>query len=347
VAEDLAVMAIFTDIRGFTKWSEANEVFINLDRFITGFRAILQRRFPQSEYDIKPLGDGALLIRRAPENPPIADVTRLLQGTLRTITHVEHDFDAHCADFAKRVGHATNLKLGWGIVRGKVLRVGDDWTGHNLNKCSRLCNEARPFGLVIDRDDFPELPKDARGLTPQIRRLRGIGEVAVWASAAIASQFLPRERIKETPEVHVAGTCFGEDRRGRITLLFARRSVERSLFPGKLEGCGGQLRRSEGFAEGVSRHFRQELGIDVEVLPALHRFYEIREPLEPVIPGIRFLCRRIGTNEPASDNHSELTWVSETEFRRMPAEHFVGNLKQEVIELLDQYKRERSNAGAQ
>lgn len=338
MAEDMTVLAIFTDVRGFTKWSEANEVFINLDHFIEGFFSILRRRFEEEDFALKPLGDGALLVKQVPDNLSGKKIIRLLGKTLAIIAQVERDFAKHCTAFAGRVGHSADLKLGWGIVRGKVIRVAQDWTGHNLNKCSRLCNEARPFGVVIDRDDFPELPKDTKGLVTQVRRLRGVGDVPVWVSTEIASQFIPRERLREEPEVHVAGACLTEDRDGELMLLFARRSPDRRLFPGKLEGCGGQLRHSESFTDGVRRHFRLELGIDVEVFSDLHTFYEIREPNEPLIPGIRFLCRQVDSSSPSSTNHSEIIHVTERKFRDMPDNDFVGDLKHELIELLERYR---------
>ena len=338
MTRDITALVMFTDVRGFTKWAEANEVFANLDHFVTGFLQILRKRFPEPRYELKPLGDGALIVSALPESLGQREVTSLLSDVLAMIGRVEKDFKKHCEEFSKQVGHSADLRLGWGVVRGKVVRVGGDWAGHNLNKCSRLCGRARPFGVVIDRDDFPELPKSAHGLTSQRLRLQGIGEVLVWVTNEIASQFLPRELLRETPEVHVAGTCIVEDRQGGIKLLIARRSPRRRLYPGKLEGCGGQLRYSETFVDGVRRHFSRELNLDVAVLEDFHLFYEIREPDEPVIPGIRFLCRRVGSNEPESTNHSELRWVTEEQFRNMPSADFVGNLKHEVIQLLERYR---------
>lgn len=226
VADDVTVLALFTDIRGFTHWSEANEVFINLDSFISGFLGILHKRFKAPDYQIKPLGDGAMIVSHLGEDHNVKGVARVLGRTLTLITQTDQDFQKHCVSFARRVGHGTDLRLGWGVVRGKVIRIGDDWTGHNLSKCSRLCNEARPFGTVIDRDDFPELPRELRGFVAQVRRLRGIGDVRVWVSAEIATQFVPREQLRETPEVHVAGSCFFEDR-GVIKLLLCRRAPDR------------------------------------------------------------------------------------------------------------------------
>ncbi len=343
MTRDMTALVVFTDVRGFTKWAEANEVFANLDHFVTGFLQILRQRFPQPRYELKPLGDGALVVSELPEQLKVREVTSLLSDVLTTIRRVERDFEKHCEGFSKQVGHSANLQLGWGVVRGKVIRVGGDWAGHNLNKSSRLCGQARPFGIVIDRDDFPELPKSARGLTSRLLRLQGIGEVSVWVTNEIASQFLPRELVRETPEVHVAGTCIAEEKQGAIKLLIARRSRGRRLYPGKFEGCGGQLRYSENFVEGLRRHFSQELNLDVEVLEHFHVFYEIREPNEPVIPGIRFLCRRVGSNEPWSTNHSELKWVTEEEFANMSSEDFVGNLKHEIIQLLVAYRDSGQN----
>ena len=346
MAEDLTALVVFVDVRGFTKWSEANEVFINLDYFVAGFLDILKKHFPEDSYNHKPLGDGALIVSKHSAQQTPRAMTSLLGRTLTIIARVERDFVKHCSEFAKRVGHPANLNLGWGLVHGKIIRVGGDWAGHNLNKCSRLCNEARPFGVVVDRDDFPELPKEAKGYVAQVRRLRGIGEAPVWVTSEIASQFVPRERLRETPEVHVAGTCFTEDQDGNVKLLFARRSPDRQLFPGKLEGCGGQLRYSESFVDGVARHFRSELNLDVRVLEDFHRFYEIRQPDSPIIPGIRFLCQQVGDNEPKSAHHTEIVWVSENEFRKMNAQDFVGHLKTQVIELLEDYKHSRHQHGS-
>jgi len=337
VVEGVNALVIFTDVRGFSRWSEANEVFVNLRGFIDGFMAILRARFRAPAFEIRSRGDGALIYRRIEAEMSRAEVTRLLARTLTAVRHVDADFKRHCEEFGRRVGHGAELSLGWGIVRGRVIAVDDDLAGHNVNKCARLCGQARPYGIILDRDDFPDLPRDSRGFVRQERIMDGIGLARVWVTGEIASQFVPREYLRENPEVHVAGTCLAETPGGRLTLLVARRSPRRKLFPGLLEGCGGQLRRSETFADGVRRHFRTELGLDVEVLEDLHVFYTIREPGEPIIPGIRFLCRRIGTSEPVSSNHSELRWVPTEEFANIPGEDFVGNLKQEVLDLLTHY----------
>jgi isopentenyldiphosphate isomerase len=122
-------------------------------------------------------------------------------------------------------------------------------------------------------------------------------------------------------------------------VLLAKRSPERTLFPGLYEGCGGQLALSETFEEGVVRHYRKELGIEVRVLLEYHCFYEIREPNEPLIPGIRFLCERMSDREPKSPNHSEFVWATEAQIKNMPSDLFVGNMKNEALDLIGQYKK--------
>jgi hypothetical protein len=92
----------------------------------------------------------------------------------------------------------------------------------------------------------------------------------------------------------------------------------------RIQGWTNYGPHSETFVDGVRRHFSQELNLDVEVLEDFH--------------GIRFLCRRVGSNEPESTNHSELRWVTEEQFRNMPSADFVGNLKHEVIQLLERYR---------
>ena len=149
--------------------------------------------------------------------------------------------------------------------------------------------------------------------------------------------FTPREVKRQKVEVHIAGTGFRIDNDHTVSLLFARRSLERELFPGKLEGCGGQLLEDETFAQGVTRHFKQELNIDVQPLEDIHNFYAIKYG-SYIIPGIHFLCKVIHMSQPTLIRHSEILWMKEAEFRNRPADDFTGTLQQDVIHLLDQLR---------
>jgi hypothetical protein len=62
-----------------------------------------------------------------------------------------------------------------------------------------------------------------------------------------------------------------------------------------------------------------------------------------LIPGIRFLCELVGDppEKIESPNHSEVRWVSESEFKKIAADQFVGSLKDEILDLLERYKKNR------
>jgi class 3 adenylate cyclase/ADP-ribose pyrophosphatase YjhB (NUDIX family) len=337
---DVKALVVFVDIRDFTGWSDTPEVFSNLEIFVGRFNNIIQSKFNDFNL-IKELGDGAMMVKELQqvELDPIS-MTSLLSKTLETIRATDEDFAACCKKFQEEVGHETNLHLGWGIVRGKLRKIGTDYVGSNVNKCARLCDEARPFGVMVDKIDFSTLPESSPfHFFSQTRKLSGLQEAQVWVTPEIKEEFLPREKLRERPEVHVAGTCVERTAKGSIRLLIPRRISRRSLVPGKYEGCGGQLAENETFDEGVARHFRKEMGIEIRVLTGLHCFYVIREPNEPVIPGIRFLCEQTDDRSPSSIRHTEVKWVSESDFRKIPSDEFVGSLKDEVLMLLQTYKK--------
>ena len=244
---DVKALVIFVDIRGFTGWSDTPEVFSNLGMFVNGFNRIIRSRFEKDSSLIKPLGDGAMIVKEL--RPRETDATALLSKSLKTINSTNEDFARFCTEFQDTVGHETKLDLGWGIVRGKLRRIGDDYVGSNVNKCARLCNEARPHGgVVVDHYDFPMIPADSPfRFFEQLRKLGGLPPTKVWVTPEIKEEFLPRELLRERPEVHVAGTCVEQTTKGDVRLLIARRIQKRSLFGGKYEGCGGQLAEGETF----------------------------------------------------------------------------------------------------
>jgi class 3 adenylate cyclase len=342
---EINALILFADARGITRWANHAEEFARLDRFAVEFSQVLRDAFPAKSF-IKGLGDGAMIVRKLPGELDRAGVTALLADTLERITRVGKAFATTCDEFAHSIGHRADLLLGWGIVRGPVQHLREpeeDFVGPNVNKCARLCGIARPFGIVVDQDDFPNLPPSDLKFYEQTRSLTGIAEpVSVWVTKEIATQFLTRESLRHEPEVHVAGQCVEYIRAGkggRVRILIARRSPARRLYKNLYEGCGGQLAPGETFVDGVRRHFQLEMNIDVHVIEELHRFYEIREAAEPLIPGIRFLCERAGEQEPNSPNHSEVRWVSEKEFSSMPSTEFVPGLQEQVLSLVEEYKR--------
>lgn len=331
------VVVLFADIRGFTRWSEGIEAFQYIDEFIDKFYNILDGHFPDTY--LKKLGDGVMIVKKIERDVTSEILVEILAENLDKIKHVEDEFGELCNVFSELRGYSTELRLGWGLVRGvvKTLDSNDDFIGANINKCARLCGIARPFGIVIEREDFPNLPRDSQyNFVKQIRKLEGIiDDVKVWVTNEISTQLIPREKIRETPEVHVAGLCITIEE-GEIKALIARRNPNRRLFPGLYEGCGGQLAYSESFIEGVKRHFRLEMHIDVDVVEPIHKFYEIIEANEPLIPGIKFLCiHKEGI--PESKNHSEIRWVSEEELKLIHPNEFIPGLKDDFIDFIEKF----------
>lgn len=339
---DFAVI-VFVDMRGFTAWATNTEVSAHLEGFVRGFQGLLRAAFPTPKpWFFKGLGDGAMLVRSVAETEAPAAV---LEPLVAAIDRVEHDFARYCKDFAIRFGVKADLTLGWGITRGRVHRTTKpaDFLGANVNKAARLCDMARPYGIAIDEEDFGALPDQMlRRFGAQTRAAKGIGDIDVLVTAEIARQILPREKLRERPEVHVAGVCIRVTGNA-VDLLLARRSNKRSLFPGLLEGCGGQLRLSESFAGGVERHFLTELNVRVKVLTDLYCLYEIRESETPIIPGIRFACLLAGAppEELTSPHHDEVFWASLQDVEQMAEARFIGGVKAQAVDLAHRYLQAR------
>jgi 8-oxo-dGTP diphosphatase len=89
-------------------------------------------------------------------------------------------------------------------------------------------------------------------------------------------------------EVHVAGICVRQQN-GHWEVLIAKRNSKRSLYAGKWECGGGQVRKGEDFEDALKRQFFEEFGIEVEVGHILEG-YSIPVPPRGKIPGVRYLC---------------------------------------------------------
>lgn len=321
---------VFVDIRGFTKWSESIYVFNYVEKFIDDFRKSIVGAFSFAETK-KPLGDGMMLAG--------SYSSETLEGILRAIKTCSDDFDEIMRRYSDDIGRTVDLSLGWGVARGLVRVLGKDILGHTVNRASRLCDIARPFGVVIDAENFPEIPISPYRFTRKTRIISGIdSKVSVWVTDEIAQQFVGREFLREQPEVHVAGVCVKISDHGPSVLL-AKRNEDRAIFGGKYEGCGGQLAANETFTDGVKRHYLLEMGIEVEPVESVHCFYLISEPNIARIPGIRFACKYV-SGSPSSSRHSEIKWVSIEELKNMPDSEFVPGLKSEAESLVEQLHKE-------
>lgn len=345
VGTQVRALIIFNDIRGFTAWSDHHEVASNLGSFIEGFDALLTEHFPSDHFKVKSTGDGAMIVKVLDPQLRGDGIRDLLADALQRILAFETGFDSHCVDFSEVVGQPAQLRVGWGITRGQAWQVGEDFFSANVNKASRICDAARPSGIAVSKPDFPHLPSiEPLAFEEQVRVLPGLDPEPIWLTTAAARNHLPRERLKETPEVHVTGTCI-DPSQSPLRILMARRIGKRNLYPKKWEGCGGQLRANESFTEGVRRHFEAEMKMEVEPLEDPHCFYQINEANQPFIPGIRFLCipRSYPPEpKPSPESHTEFRWVTEDELKALPAKEFIQGWREEVLRLLEQYKKSRS-----
>ena len=339
----LNALIIFMDIRGFTSWSEKVGNVAFLDVFVEQWYRVLGKNFIGSSL-IKHLGDGAMIIQEITEKTTAKLLKTLLAETLKKINKCNEDFSRLCKKFSEEEGTKIPLVLGWGVAKGPIKRINGDYIGADINKCSRFCDIARPFGIVVDADDFqnlPALPKNPGiNFSKQTRLLMGMhDEAEVWVTKEIAEQFIPRESLRENPEVHVAGVCFKKEK-GTCFILLGQRTKNRKLYPLLYEGCGGQLARNELFHEGVMRHYKKEYHIEVNVYKDIFILYDINTSNEPRIPGIRFLCEYV-SGTPSSRNHVPPTprWFSEAEFRKLPKEQFIPGLKDQMADFFDKYKK--------
>lgn len=340
--KQIDAIALFVDIRGFTKWSENIDVFQHSPELVKGFYQDIMSTFKR--YTFKPLGDGGLLVKHVNEKGlSRKELNKHFMEILSDIKVVEKLFSKRCEDFLIQRGHTTDLKLGWGISRGRINKLNNrdlpDYIGSTINKASRLCSLARPFGIVIDKDDFAVIPKKAPyEFHEQQRRIPGIDKpICVWVTNEIFDEFLTRETMREQPEVHVAGFCY-KINKGELEFLIAKRSEERRLYPGKYEGCGGQLKYSEAFDEGVKRHYLKEMKIEIEVIKDVYSIYTISQPNEPIIPGICFFCAHV-KGEPKSPNHSIIKWVKKEELEAMPEDEFIPGVKSEFLTLINHFEK--------
>ncbi len=262
-----------------------------------------------------------------------------IESTLKRIKDVTKRFDTRCHEFEVIHGHQTSLTLGWGITRGTVnhLITDNDYIGADINKAARLCAIARPYGIVIDKFDFTAIPQvEGFSFHEQKRLIPDIDDDAidVWVTDEIYRAFHKREDMRESPEVHVAGYCIKSEG-GKTYILISRRSSERALYPGKLEGCGGQLRADETFTQGIERHYRTEMGISVKPMD-FHYLYVIEETGTPYIPGICFLCEYVD-GEPSSSNHTDHRWVTLQQLREISVSEFIGDTRKQLERLVKEY----------
>lgn len=138
-----------------------------------------------------------------------------------------------------------------------------------------------------------------------------------------------REQGRYEIEVHVAPICFC-DNSGVLEVLVARRASSRSLYPGKWECGGGQVKPGENFHDAVHRQIQEEFRIKVEIVGTLGP-YEIATPelSQKKIPGIQFVCRYLqGTATIDPNEHTECRWLPINQLSELD---FIGTLPDDIL----------------
>jgi len=96
---------------------------------------------------------------------------------------------------------------------------------------------------------------------------------------------------------------------------------------------GGQLAKDETFMDGVLRHFRRELALEVNVDENRFMAYQFSNRDGELIPGIRYICWHI-SGKPQLVNYDEFNWVKLPKFESIPDEEFLPNTKNDILALL-------------
>jgi class 3 adenylate cyclase/ADP-ribose pyrophosphatase YjhB (NUDIX family) len=324
---DVYAIIIFVDIRGFTKWSDSVIGNENCSDLVEKFYETIQADFDQlkssketnekiTRFNLKQNGDGAMIILETSSQ----DSGDLIDCIIATISNVNKEFDNICSDLQRITGQETNLKLGWGLTRGRIKKIrNNDYIGSAVNRAARLCDYARPFGIVMGNPMFS--PTNKADFYEDIYYAKGIDEpIKCWVTKEVYSGFVTREKRRETPEVHVAGVCY-KIVDGKHYYLIAKRNSDRKLYPNKFECCGGQLRQNETFKDGVKRHFKTEMNINVNVLDNEPIIYLIVKGDE-IINGLCYCCEYID-GSPKSPNHSDIQWCNYEQLQDMNSDLFI------------------------
>lgn len=157
-AERVLASALFLDVRGFTRWSCALEQEGADPGRVTSF---LQDFYQMVSHQLKGLiscvkfeGDGVMVVAEGD-----AQASRhLLTEQLLAVRELTREFQAH------PVARNEELELGGGFVHGRMVRFltgpgAVDYVGYRVNLAARLCDRARPRGLLVCAD--PELDREA------------------------------------------------------------------------------------------------------------------------------------------------------------------------------------------
>ncbi len=226
---------MFLDIRGFTQWSERTEASYVIQEFMTDFYNIFSALpgLDKKNTFVKPNGDGVVIVYLLKSSKERFD-------KLNTILHETIPYISDCfrdvrLKYLSDLGYSINLNLGYGISAGYVFQIElhdgrnkkTDFLSSDINKAARLCNEARPEGIIISRDAFFGFDFEADNFYEHEVAVKGVAErIRVMASSEtdiVQKRILPAEVMSflegELYEYHFSLKRSPGDRERDVKLL--------------------------------------------------------------------------------------------------------------------------------
>jgi class 3 adenylate cyclase len=140
------------DIRDFSSLSRNPRVYpkdlVNVLKHF--YRSLWEKYFVYADW-LKPTGDGMILVFRTPERK--MDLPELVERVVKSCLEL-------CNDYPTMFDEETYFfqvpnRLGIGMARGRITAIvhdGEelDYSGHLLICATRLCERARPHGIILD-----------------------------------------------------------------------------------------------------------------------------------------------------------------------------------------------------
>ncbi len=101
-------------------------------------------------------------------------------------------------------------------------------------------------------------------------------------------------------------------------VLVAKRSMEEKFLPGYYELPGGKLNFAESPEDGLKREWREEMGIEIEVLNPFHVFDWTTPELYRHSIEIDFLVRPVHSDFVITLDHShtEFAWITQQDMSK-------------------------------
>ena len=144
------VVALIFDIRGFTNFCKEEGDSVNIATFVKRiYIKVLSEYFPNGTF-YKPTGDGMLIVFRCTPGKECETAHTVVENAVKLVK----EFAKLCID-DKLVYFKTPTDIGVGISRGSACCISSkkkiiDYSGRPLNLAARLCEKARPYGVVFD-----------------------------------------------------------------------------------------------------------------------------------------------------------------------------------------------------